>query len=64
MVPTKQQLIEFGIELDRESVDVFETNYLYRFDDVNYVILTDGTVITQEEDNACGPEFAIFPINY
>lgn len=64
MAPTKQQLIEFGIELDRESIDVFETNYLYRFDDVNYVILTDGTVITQEEDNACGPMFAIFPINY
>lgn len=64
MTPTKQQLLDFGIELDRENVDVFETYYLYQFDGVNYVILTDDTVITQEEDNACGPDFAIFPIKY
>jgi hypothetical protein len=61
---TKEQLIEFGIELKREEQDWGNTCFLYAFDGINYVVLGDGTVITQEEDNICGPEFAIFPFNH
>lgn len=37
--------------------------YLYSYNDINFVILSHGMVITQEEDNFYGEENAIFPIS-
>jgi hypothetical protein len=36
--------------------------FLYAFNGLNFVILSDNSIVTQEEDNMFGPDDAIFPI--
>ena len=34
---------------------------LYAYNSINFVVLFDGAVVTQEEDNVFGAEHALFP---
>lgn len=36
---------------------------LYAYNSINFVVLFDGAVVTQEEDNMFGAEHALFPTN-
>jgi hypothetical protein len=56
---------EVDVDVLRENGELLDTAYegtcqLYRYKDVQYVVLQDNTVITREEDNN-GTEEAIFP---
>lgn len=58
-LPTYEQLSdEFG---KPDAMDNDGTVYLYKAYENEYVVLSDNTVITRQEDNAGGPENAFFP---
>jgi hypothetical protein len=55
MIDITYELLEsFGYLVD---TDLEGTCQLWRYNDVEYVVLQDNTVITREEDNFCDPIF-------
>lgn len=56
-----KHLMQYGeiIETAEEG-----TVILAKYNDVDYVILQDNTVITREEDNKRGKDLAFFPFNF
>ena len=55
--PTYNELLENGTKLEGASEG---TCYLYSYRGINYVVLSDNSIITQEEDNEFNDP--IFPI--